>query len=121
VKTKTPNIMTRAKFQDTAGTVAPMSANRVEVSSATQPRHLNDAIKDDLQRMIHDNDIQKVYIQSVWGDTESKQFAAEIEEYLKQARLEVDGAPGAPKRSEKGIGVAIKGQAAYLTVGSNKN
>jgi hypothetical protein len=91
------------------------------VSSVAQPRRLNDAIRDDLERLIRDNDIQKVYIQSVWGDPESKEFAEEITQFFKQARLEVDGAPGAPKRKEKGIGVSIKGQVAYLTIGSNRD
>ena len=120
-KGKTPNLMSRPAFDRPSGTAVATSATPVETSPVTQPRRLNDAIKDDLQRLIRDNDIRKVYIQSVWGDPESKDFAAEIEQYLKAENLEVDGGPGKPTRKEKGIGIAIKGQMAYLTIGSNQD
>lgn len=118
---KTPNLMSRPAFNPPSGTAVATSATPVETSPVAQPRRLNDAIRDDLQRMVRDNDIRKVYIQSVWGDPESKEFAAEIEEFFKSANLEVDGSPGRPARRERGIGIAIKGQAAYLTIGTNLN
>jgi hypothetical protein len=82
-----------------------------------QPRHLNDRIRHDLSALIQKHDLKKIHVRSEFGDEESRTFASEIRSYLKGFPIEIETGEMKSRFQTPGIGVAVKGQVAYFTVG----